>query len=103
MKAEQVRVIAKSILEPELIQYKKLSDQIKQLMEEKEKLKKALIKTYFESNHVYANKEGSITASYMPIEVTRLDVKLLQEEQPKMYDQYTYTQEEYRFTVTVKG
>ncbi|VVC76010.1 hypothetical protein AQUSIP_13110 [Aquicella siphonis] len=100
MKTAQVQVIAKAAIERELLHYKALSDQIKRLTDEKEKLKKALVKSYFESHPVYANKDGSVSASYMPIEVTRLDTQLLHEEQPNIYDKYSYTQQEFRFTVT---
>jgi predicted phage-related endonuclease len=95
-------VIKKSEIESSLLQYRTLNEEIKQLTEAKEKLKKALVKSYFENNPVYMNKDGSVTASYMSLEVTRLDSKLLHEEQPKIYDKYAYTQEEFRFTVSVK-
>lgn len=96
-------IIKKSNLESELLRYKKLNEEIKILTVEKELLKKALVKSYFESNHVYASKDGAVMASYMPIEVTRLDTKMLHEEQPNIYDKYSYTQQEFRFNVSVKG
>lgn len=85
-----ISTIKKSDLESKLLDYKDLCDQIKQLEQNKDRLRKALIKSYFESNSVYISKDGKLIATYMPQDRTLFNSKLFKDGYPKLYDEFSY-------------
>ena len=96
---ELVGLIKKSELDVELAKYADVCDQIKTLEAQKDRLKKALVKSYFESKATYSSKDGSINASYMPQNRTQFKNAEFKEAYPKLYTDFSYAQEVHVFTV----
>lgn len=86
-------LIKKSGIETELLRYDDLNRQIKTLEAQKELLRKALIKSYFENKSVYESK--ILIATYMPQDRNLFDNKHFKDEYPKLYDEFTYKQTVY--------
>ena len=100
MKATKlVSIIKKSELDTKLSNYKEICESIKALESQKESLRNALIKSYFESNPTYTSKDKLIIASYMPQDRTCFDSKHFKEVNPALYDEFSYTQTVHIFTV----
>jgi DNA integrity scanning protein DisA with diadenylate cyclase activity len=94
-----VGLIKKSELETELARYEALNLQIKELTAQKDRLKNSLVKSYFEKNPTYKNKDGSLVATYLPQDRTCLSNQELKEAFPKIYEEFSYQQTVYMFVV----
>lgn len=94
-----VGLIAKNNMDTSLTRYMEITDSIKALEAEKAKLKTALIKSYFESNAVYQNKDGSIVASYTAQVRHLFDNEKFKDAHSDMYEEFSYEQTVYYLKV----
>src|SRR5689334_7485091 len=64
LKLVEITKIETTTIESQIAQYKRLSDQIKELEALKEKVKKEMLEGYFATNEVYENENGRVLATY---------------------------------------
>ena len=98
-KASLTLAIKKSDLESEIENYKELGNGIKALEAKKDRLKQALIKSYFESNGEYVNKEGVTLATYRSQIRQAFSTTDFKEAHPKLYEAFTKPQKLFVFFV----
>ena len=91
--------IKKSDLESEIENYKEIGNEIKALEVKKDRLKQALIKSYFESNEEYVNKDGVTLATYRSQIRQAFSTTDFKEAYPKLYEAFTKPQKLFVFLV----
>jgi len=87
------------VLELEISHYKELSQHIKALQAEQEKLRNKLVKEYFGKHEQYADKNGTVLASYVTSIMHVFSSTDFKHDHPHIYADYTREQEVHTFLV----
>jgi hypothetical protein len=93
------RLFKTNTLEQEIADYDYLGKQIKALEKERQAVKDSLINSYFAEHPEYFDVNGCLLASYEEIARSGINQKLLESEQPMIFEQYKIITKYMKFTV----